>query len=1104
MYHFQQEKANTVAKEYEAHSKSVDQGIAAPIPMLSRGHGGVSTLWRKTHHQPTPLIDGTNRIVTIKEDNMVLVNVYMPCRGGYTNMEYQEALDQLHEICQKFEEHQLIVAGDFNVDTAKQSDVRVKHFKALLATNNLSEVKPITTPTFKHHNGKHCSRIDYIFINQRLKANMISAEYKVLELPEDTSSHDPILLKLELTEETSDLPGSQVKNKHISKPIWKKCNTELFEKRISEYLDTDVSPACPKLATDYLMKALQKVTKECVPHTNPKRRQKVWNAEIALLLKECKATHASWKASQEIDPTHIIEHLYLQRKLAKRKLRQAQRIQVALDRQKNLETLHQADENDKNLFYSIIKKQRASSSSTTTELILNNHVYVGDLLPAWEEHFAALATPSNDVNFTNERFERACMNIGNIRCIQQFVNTSIIDKIPITKIEVKSAITSLKRKKAKDGFGLMAEHLQVAPSTITDFLTPVLNTIVGSASIPEDLKTGISHPIHKKGKVKNIPGNHRGITISPVITKVLDTISYTHQKTAVRRDEDDLQYGFSNGRSGVHAAFIFNECIAESRDNKQPLYAASLDVQKAFDVLRHESLLDKLHDKGLTTTWWKLKDDSYRDLKTRVVWDGRLSNPIKMNQGNRQGAQSSPGDYVTYQDDNLGMLDGTHMGFHIGDTSFVSPTCADDMLILARSMFELQVLLLMVSTYANEEHYVIHPDKSVILPFNLPSEDQLQHVIETTPWQINNNNLPVIKEVVHVGVERTIHTIDPTVDSRISTGRKTLYALLGSGLHGTNGLPVNTSLHLYQIYVLPRVIYGLEALTLSKPNVNALELFQRATLKAILGVPPRTAIPALYIITGILPMARMIDQKHLIFLHSLICKEGRLKDLVRRQCIMKKSKSKSWVYQIKDTLRCYSLPCIPDLLVNVPSKTVWKTTVKKAVSKEAIKVIQDDAISMSTLQYLNPQPVLKQCHNVVKYICNPREVTRATIKTQMITGTYTLQASRYTFKQATSDTCLMCGEGPEDLTHLLLQCPSLSEVHNKYLPTIENSIPYVYYHRNTVIKNTKLFTHFIMDCTHPEITTYIHLPHGYQQTLETLSRNFCYAIHVSRSLKIVK
>ena len=169
-----------------------------------------------------------------------------------------------------------------------------------------------------------------------------------------------------------------------------------------------------------------------------------------------------------------------------------------------------------------------------------------------------------------------------------------------------------------------------------------------------------------------------------------------------------------------------------------------------------------------------------------------------------------------------------------------------------------------------------------------------------------------------------------------------------------------------------------------------------------------------------------------------------------------------------------------------------------------MKVIQDDAISMSTLQYLNPQPVLKQCHNVVKYICNPRKVTRATIKTQMITGTYTLQASRYTYKQATSDTCLMCGEGPEDLTHVLLQCPSLSDVHNKYLPIIENSIPYVYCHRNTVIKNTKLFTHFIMDCTHPEIITYIHLPHGYQQTLETLSRNFCYAIHISRSLKIVK
>ena len=393
----------------------------------------------------------------------------------------------------------------------------------------------------------------------------------------------------------------------------------------------------------------------------------------------------------------------------------------------------------------------------------------------------------------------------------------------------------------------------------------------------------------------------------------MDTISLKHQKTSVLRDPDDLQFGFSNGRSGVHTAFILNECIAESQDKKTPLYAASLDVQKAFDVVRHESLLDKLYDKGMTATWWKLKDASYKQLTTRVVWDCRLSNPIKMQQGNCQGGLLSPDDYITYLDDNLQIQDATSLGFHIGDIGFVSPTCADDMLILARSMFELQVLLYLVVNYANEEHYVIHPEKSVILPFNIQSEQQLQHLVDTTPWEINSSKLPVKKDLVHVGIERNLASIDPTIDTRISYGRQTLYGLFGSGMHGTNGLPVSTSLHLYQIYIIPRVIYGLEALVLKKTHLYNLEILQRSIIKSLLGVPKRTAIPALYIITGLHPMEMQVDRKQLIFLLSLISQDGRLRDLVHRQYVMKKSNSKSWVAQIKKTLARFSLPTVHKL-----------------------------------------------------------------------------------------------------------------------------------------------------------------------------------------------
>ena len=40
------------------------------------------------------------------------------------------------------------------------------------------------------------------------------------------------------------------------------------------------------------------------------------------------------------------------------------------------------------------------------------------------------------------------------------------------------------------------------------------------------------------------------------------------------------------------------ECINESNFQKKPLYVAALDVQKAFDVIDHDSLLRKLYLDG--------------------------------------------------------------------------------------------------------------------------------------------------------------------------------------------------------------------------------------------------------------------------------------------------------------------------------------------------------------------------------------------------------------------------------------------------------------------------------------------------------------------------
>ena len=98
-----------------------------------------------------------------------------------------------------------------------------------------------------------------------------------------------------------------------------------------------------------------------------------------------------------------------------------------------------------------------------------------------------------------------------------------------------------------------------------------------------------------------------------------------------------------------------------------------------------------------------------------------------------------------------------------------------------------------------------------------------------------------------------------------------MYSILSTGLHGENGLDVETSLHLLKIYVLPVLLYGLEIILPPNKYLNQLEMFHKKILKQILSVPQNTADPAVYILSGFLPIKEQLHIKVLNFFNNNIC-----------------------------------------------------------------------------------------------------------------------------------------------------------------------------------------------------------------------------------------
>ena len=136
---------------------------------------------------------------------------------------------------------------------------------------------------------------------------------------------------------------------------------------------------------------------------------------------------------------------------------------------------------------------------------------------------------------------------------------------PITKSEVKEAISRLNTKKAPDELGLTAEHLKHAGNSLIEDITDAFNRIICDKQIPEAFKTGILNPVLKKSKDPTNMDNYRGITVSPIIGKLFESVLLLRLEQTF--EQSSLQFGFTKGLSPIMSALAVSETRAEAKIN---------------------------------------------------------------------------------------------------------------------------------------------------------------------------------------------------------------------------------------------------------------------------------------------------------------------------------------------------------------------------------------------------------------------------------------------------------------------------------------------------------------------------------------------------------
>lgn len=1090
LWEFQKNFLFEIFPNHDNHTRCHDSNEPLDGSKLPRGQSGVSILWPKSWNSNVKkLTAGNERIIAItlsSNYNLCIINAYLPTQDKDSVYEYSNCLDIIYDIVHKYQEtHEIILCGDLNGTLLKtRSNKHDRLLRELVQELSLFTAGDYSDQmTFYHHSGLSSSQIDYIL----LKNQNIFEYHKIWNKTAiNISAHVPVEITSKVKPPES-LSKTDYEEQCSFKLLWNEIDAEQYNSVLANGLLKFSDNLTTTEQTEIITVELKRAAKTAVPSKPIKLKGPKWKATptVRKHLKTCKTLYSKWKDAGR--PSHHQTRTELHR--AKKLLRSTQRIEKAMDRKNLYQKIMENPSTE--LFYRLINRNRRTRNNTSNCLEIDGEIdfSTDNQRKAFRAYYEDLSLPKDD------EYDSSYMDLCKTRqnLVEQYYKDHPVQASEsYTELEVKTSIERLNTGKSADEFGLTAEHLKHAKSAITPVLTRLFNKIKNNHSIPKTFKAGILTPVIKSGKNPMEVKSYRGITVTSVIGKVHELCILEKLKL---QSDSELQFGFTEGLCPLMASVIITETKCEKLQKNTSTFIATVDVQSAFDVVKHTILFDKLLDEKVHPDLWRLIKELYTGLESKVKWIGGLSNSFSIGQGVRQGGILSTHLYKLYVKNLLLELENNSLGSHLGNIFVGSPTCADDVALLSSDPDELQLMFDVIARYANQHQYNIHPSKTKVLGSNTTNNSQLK-------WSLKENILELSDSTTHLGIERTNRLEnEKNIDNRIKLARRTKYSLMGSGLHGTNGIDPITGYNIYKTYVLPRLLYGLEALPMTTTQINTLEKFHRDTLRHIQSLPQRTAKIAIYLLIGALPIEGEIHRRQLSLLYLLLsAKNSKIKELIQRQPSVNFDNHKSFFYCVMKTLQQYQLPNISELQNQLPTKLAWKKMVKLKITTYWNQTFITEAETKTSLKYLALNHLQASTpHNIYRTL-QPTvlDVRKGHVKARMTTRTYILQADRHKFSRYEIEpTCPLCGQEPEDLPHMLTTCMALSDVRKETFPPIKYEIigKVGLEKWKTTFNDRNRITMLILDCTN-----FIELFNESKdlEDIETLTRNMCYRMHTSR------
>ena len=226
----------------------------------------------------------------------------------------------------------------------------------------------------------------------------------------------------------------------------------------------------------------------------------------------------------------------------------------------------------------------------------------------FNEYFVGIAS-----TYSNDRNKNNWTNVKNNTC----EHTMFLS--PTTTSEVEKIIQKMKEKRSAGIDEIPQNIVKKCHKELGEPLCFLINLSFSQGIFPNALKLAKVIPIHKKGN-KTCPENYRPISLITTFAKILEIAMKNRLTTFLQKYNliSEEQHGFCRGKSTDTAIFNYLDYIHNLVDRNEKCIGLFLDLTKAFDLVPHKELLNKLNNygiRGTSNTWFK----SYLENREQIV-----------------------------------------------------------------------------------------------------------------------------------------------------------------------------------------------------------------------------------------------------------------------------------------------------------------------------------------------------------------------------------------------------------------------------------------------------------------------------------------------------